>query len=94
MTMIRRATVAAALVLLASTAGAAERTVTLEVEGMNCASCPYIVDMALERVEGVAGATVSYEKRTAVVRFDDARTSSNALTRATAAAGYPSRLEE
>ncbi|MDZ7829216.1 MAG: mercury resistance system periplasmic binding protein MerP [Halofilum sp. (in: g-proteobacteria)] len=92
--MQTRSMVAAALVLLASTAGAAERTVTLEVERMNCASCPYIVDKALERVEGVAGATVSYEQRTAVVRFDDARTSTDALTRATAAAGYPSELEE
>lgn len=94
MNMMARSMVAAALMLLAGAAGAAERTVTLELEGMTCASCPYIVDRALERVEGVADARVSYEKRTAVVRFDDTRTSADALTRATAAAGYPSELRK
>ncbi len=92
--MMTRSMVAAALALLASTAGAAERTVTLEVEDMTCASCPYIVDKALERVEGVADATISYEKGTAVVRFDDAQTDTDALIRATDAAGYPSRLRD
>lgn len=92
--MMARSIVAAALVLLASTAGAAERTVTLEVEDMTCASCPYIVEKALERVEGVADASVSYEKRTAVVRFDDAQTSADALIRATDEAGYPSQIQE
>ena len=92
--MMRRAMVAAVLLLCASIASAAEKTVTLQVEDMTCASCPYIVEKTLQRVEGVAAVTVSYEKRTAVVRFDDARTGTDALTRATAAAGYPSQLEE
>lgn len=92
--MMVRSMIAAALMLLAVTAGAAERTVTLAVEGMTCASCPYIVEKALERVEGVADANVSYEKSTAVVHFDGARTNTEALTRATAAAGYPSQSKE
>ena len=89
-----RLTISAALLLLTSAAGAADKTVTLQVDGMTCASCPYIVEKALERVEGVADATVSYEKSTAVVHFDDARTDTDALTRATAAAGYPSQSKE
>lgn len=85
--------VAAASMLLTGAAGAVEKTVTLQVEGMTCASCPYIVEKALQRVEGVAEVTVSYEKRTAVVRFDDDQAEIDALTGATAAAGYPSELE-
>lgn len=85
---------AGALLLLATGAAAAEQRVTLAVENMTCASCPYIVEKSLERVDGVIAATVSFEQRTAVVRYDDTRTRIDALTRATANAGYPSRLAE
>lgn len=36
---------------------------------------------------------VSYEKREATVTFDDAKTTVQALTQATADAGYPSDLK-
>lgn len=85
---------AAALLLLATGAAAAERSVTLAVENMTCASCPYIVEKSLERVDGVIDAQVSFEQRTAVVHYDDARTGIEALTGATANAGYPSRVAE
>lgn len=85
---------AGALLLLATGAAAAERSVTLAVENMTCDSCPYIVEKSLERVDGVIDATVSFEQRTAVVRYDDTRTGIEALTRATANAGYPSRIAE
>lgn len=85
---------AAILMMLAASATAAERTVTLAVENMTCASCPYIVEKSLERGDGVVDATVSFEERRASVRFDDARTSVDALTRATKEAGYPSRVVE
>lgn len=90
MTRLHRLIAAAGLALgLALPAAAAERTVTLEVENMTCASCPYIVRQALKGVEGVTAATVSLEDRTATVTFDDARTAVDALTRATSEAGYP-----
>lgn len=85
---------AGALMMFATAATAAERTVTLAVENLTCASCPYIVEKSLERVDGVVAATVSFEQRTASVRFDDSRTDVDALTRATRDAGYPSRLAE
>jgi mercuric ion binding protein len=79
--------------LLASAAAtAAERTVTLAVDGMTCASCPYIVRTVLQEVPGVAHAEVSYAERTAVVTFDDAKTTVTALTQATAGVGFPSRV--
>jgi mercuric ion binding protein len=71
---------------------AAERTVTLGVDGMSCESCPYIVKQSLARVDGVKTVAVSFEKKIAVVTFDDARTDVSKLTRATADAGFPSRV--
>lgn len=84
----------AGALLLATGAAAAERSVTLAVDNMSCASCPYIVEKSLERVDGVIDASVSFEERTAVVRYDDNRATIDALTRATANAGYPSRVAE
>lgn len=65
---------------------------TLHVEKMDCAACPITVRKALERVPGVLKAEVDYRRKTAQVAFDPARTSPEALTRATADAGYPSTI--
>jgi mercuric ion binding protein len=70
---------------------AGERTVTLAVDNMYCDACPYIVQQSLARVDGVSQAAVSFEKKTATVTFDDAKTTLAALTAATTKAGYPSR---
>lgn len=78
------------LAMLSVTAAAATKTVTLSVPGMSCATCPITVKKALGKVDGVARTEVSLDKRTAVVTFDDSRTSLEALARATADAGYPS----
>ena len=79
-----------ALIVLATPAAAANRTVTLSVPGMTCALCPITVKTALTRVEGVTKADVNFDKRQAVVTYDDAKTNVGALTRATTDAGYPS----
>ena len=88
----------AALIALAATlsapAWAATKTVTLSVPGMTCAACPITVKKALTKVDGVQKAEVSYEKREAVVTFDDAKTNADALTKATANAGYPSSIKQ
>lgn len=83
----------AATVLTAGLGMAAEKTVTLAVENMYCASCPYIVKRSLQRVAGVSKVTVSYKQKTATVTFDDAKTKVAALTDATFEAGYPSELK-
>lgn len=69
------------------------QTVTLDLPTMNCAMCPITVKKALTKVEGVSGAEVSYEKKEAVVTFDDAKTNANALVEATTNAGYPSTVK-
>ncbi len=73
---------------------AAPKTVTLDVPGMTCAACPITVKTALTKVEGVAKADVSFEKKEAVVTFDDAKTKVAALTEATKNAGYPSTVKD
>ena len=78
---------------LSSPAWAATKTVTLAVPGMTCAACPITVKTALGKVTGVEKTEVSFEKREAVVTFDDAKTTVAALTKATAGAGYPSTVK-
>jgi mercuric ion binding protein len=80
------------ILLAAGVAGAGEQTVTLAVENMDCAACPLIVKQSLTKVEGVRKAQVSYERKTAVVTFDDAKATVGRLIEATTRAGYPSRV--
>jgi len=51
------------------------------------------VTRSLTRVDGVIKADVSLERAEAVVTFDDAKTSVEALRKATANAGFPSTLK-
>lgn len=71
---------------------AAPKTVTLTIPGMDCPVCPITVKRALSKVAGVSQATVNFERRQAVVTFDDAKTNVGALTDSTKNAGYPSTL--
>lgn len=84
----------AALLLSIAPAFAGERTVTLAVENMTCATCPYIVKQTLAAVRGVIKVNVSFENRTVLVTFDDLQADIAALTAATAESGYPSRPVE
>jgi mercuric ion binding protein len=85
----------ATLVVLAAFAGTAwatPKTVTLSVPTMDCPACPITVKKALTKVPGVTQANVNFEKRQATVTFDDAKTTAEALTKATKEAGYPSTI--
>lgn len=84
---------AALAIALTAPAWAATRSVTLSVPGMTCVTCPITVKKALSKVDGVQSAEVSYEKREAIVTFDDTKTKVAALTEATKNAGYPSTVK-
>jgi mercuric ion binding protein len=86
----------AALLLTAviTPAWAATQTVKLSVPGMTCAACPFTVKKALSKVEGVSKTDVTFEKREAVVTFDDSKTSVQKLMWATEEAGYLSTVKE
>ncbi|AQT08251.1 mercury resistance system periplasmic binding protein MerP [Pseudomonas protegens] len=83
-----------ALVAVVAPVWAATQTVKLSVPGMTCAACPITVKKALSKVDGVSKADVNFDKREAVVTFDDAKTSVQKLTKATEDAGYPSSVKQ
>ncbi len=70
---------------------AANQTVTLAVDKMTCPTCPFIVKETLASVPGVSRVEVSFAKKTAIVTFDDTKTTPDALAAATARAGFPAR---
>ena len=87
---MKRLAVLATIAVFASPLWAAPQTVTLAVPGMNCPVCPITVKKALMKVDGVSETQVRFEQREAVVTFDDAKASAEALIQATTNAGYPS----
>lgn len=92
--MVRKFLLVSVLVFgFADAAFAVARTATLSVPGMYCAVCPITVKKALENVPGVSAVKVTLERKEAVVTFDDAKTSIQALEDATFEAGYESTLK-
>ncbi len=89
-----KAVIFAGSLLAGTSAFAGEQTVTLEVSGMTCASCPYIVKRTLAAVDGVTAVEVSFAKNSAVVTYDDSKTEVATLTLATADVGFPSTVKE
>ncbi len=87
------AAVIVALVLVAP-AWASPQTVTLNVPGMTCPVCPITVKKALEKVPGVSKVEVRFEKKQVLVTFDDKKTNTDALVKATTNAGFPSQPEK
>jgi periplasmic mercuric ion binding protein len=80
----------AVAIIASSAAMAADKTITLAVNNMDCAACPSIVKGSLQAVPGVAKVAVSFKDKTATVIYDDAKANVNQLTSATTKAGYPS----
>ena len=91
---MRPALLVAALAVLLSMGGAlaAERSVTLKVDTMNCPACPYIIKQSLARIDGVIEVRVSFAEKKAQVTFDDGKTDVAALIAATTDVGFPSRV--
>ena len=71
---------------------AAPKTVTLAIPTMDCPVCPITVKKALLQVPGVSRATVNFDKRQAIVSYDEAKTNTGVLTESTRNAGYPSTV--
>ena len=77
----------------AQTVGQAARTDTHQVayvtiKGMTCAGCEQHVKSEVTKLKGVTGATVSYPKSQAVVRFNPKQTSVAAIKKAVSVTGY------
>lgn len=77
---------------LTTTAVQAAAVAKLSVPGMTCSVCPITVRKALTGLPGVLGAEVDYDSRSAEVTYDPDKVAPGDLLKATADAGYPSRL--
>jgi len=91
--LTRRFTSVLFIAAMSTSVWAATKTVTLNVPGMTCPTCPITVKKALNKVQGVSKVDVNYEKKQAVVTFDDAKTDTKTLVKATTDAGYSSTPE-
>ncbi|ETW10775.1 Periplasmic mercury ion-binding protein [Roseivivax marinus] len=82
--------------LIAAPAFAAEQVVRLEVGGLTCPSCSFIVGNSLKSVESVVIEDFAEGKAASkglyTVRFDDEATSTDALIAAVEENGYPAAL--
>jgi mercuric ion binding protein len=83
----------AALLLVPGLALAKQQTVSLNIPTMDCATCPITIKAQLVKVPGVSKVKVSYERREAVIVYDDAKATVSDLKKATEDAGYPSMLK-
>src|SRR5260370_14863321 len=93
MTIRKPGSAVSCLAALSAHAWGASKSVPLEVPSMICPVCPITVKKALNKVNGVSKVEVSYEKKQARVTFDDAKTDTEALVKATTDAGFPSKTE-
>lgn len=84
----------ALMFLMAGTVKAASQSVRLEIRNMTCPVCPLTVKKALSNVDGVQQVEIDYGTKMATVIFDDAMTTTEKLTEATANAGYPSTVKK
>lgn len=91
MKLVHRAVICV-IAIATPAAWAASRSVTLNVPGMTCPTCPITIKKALMKEQGVTGVTVHYDKKELIVAFDDAKTTPAAIMKTTADVGFPSQL--
>lgn len=67
------------------------QTVTIDIDGMWCASCSILVEQVLTRMPGVLGAQIDFATSTAQVAMDASATSSKNLENAIIKLGYDAK---
>lgn len=91
---MRKLLLAALVALPLTTLAATPKTVTLDVQNMTCELCPITVKKSLEKVPGVSDVKVDFDHKTATVSYDADKAQTEALTKATTNAGYPSTVHK
>ena len=71
-----------------------DSTVMFDVAKMTCATCPIAVRKAMERVDGVKDVKISYDDKTASVRFDPTVTTATDIGQASTDVGFPAVAKE
>jgi mercuric ion binding protein len=65
------------------------RSVTLDVKGMHCGTCPLTVKLILLKQPGVSEVKMDADKKSATVKFEVAKSTPESLAQAVTQAGYP-----
>lgn len=89
-----RTWIVAALLALPGPAWCNPTKITLAVANMTCATCPVAVRTAIRRVPGVEAVEVDFDRKIAIVIYDDAVASVETLTAASRDAGFPATHKE
>lgn len=92
--MKRRVALASLMIALATVGNAlaAERSVMLVIDNISCIAYAYEARNTIAAVPGVTGVELSISSGLALVTFDEAKTSLDAIIAASADAGFPARL--
>lgn len=90
---MRKLLIAVLAALPLAAPAAAPNTVTLDVRNMSCEVCPITVRKSLEKLPGVSGVKVDFERKTATVTYDPDQVRPETLSKATTNAGYPSAMQ-
>ena len=88
--MLKRFVSIAVLSVAFSAHAAPSESVTLDVKGMDCATCPITVKTVLKKQAGVADVKVDFKKATAEITFDPGKVSREKLAQVVTEAGFPS----
>lgn len=64
------------------------KTISLHISGMACGGCANTVTQALQGLDGVISAEVSYVESRAEVAYDEAKVQPEAMRAAVETAGY------
>src|SRR6516225_4662801 len=86
--------IAIATVSLASVALAADTTTTFKVTGMYCSACETKIQHALTKTDGVQNATVSLDKGSATVTYDDAKVKPDQIVKVIEKEGYKAEPQQ
>lgn len=89
---MKRLTIFSLMILAAPPLWAASNSLTLNIPGMTCSTCPITIKRALMKERGVSGVVVHYEKKELVVSFDDAKITASKIMQTTASVGFPSQI--
>lgn len=91
---MQKAMLVIAVMGLTGPASAAEARVTLAVSNMTCATCPIAVRTAIRRVPGVEAVEVDFDRKIAIVTYDDALVNIEMLAAASRDAGFPATRKD
>jgi len=90
---MRKLLIAVLAALPPAAPAAAPNTVAFDFKNMTCEVCPITVRKSLEKLPGVSGVKVDFDRKTVTVTYDPDQVRPEAMSKATTNAGYPSIMQ-